>query len=221
MIKRYNLLLKALKELDKHQLLNHLVLTGSWCLLLYSKHYKGIELSTIRTRDVDFLFPLPSKIRGKVDIPEILEEVGFSMDFSNSGIIRLTHPQLLIDFIVPDRGKGLPSPYKLPELGINAQPLRFQDILAKNTVSVNLEDMKIILPNPAAFALQKLLISSRRAYEEKGKSDKRQAIELLHELVRLKNTKEIKSIYNMLSKKSRKVILDELSFEPALARRLL
>lgn len=125
MIRKYNLLLKVLKKLDEHNLLDHLVLIGSWCLPFYSNYYEGIEISsTLRTRGVDFVFPLPSKIKEKLDVPKMMEEIGFIVDFSNSGIIRLMHPELFIDFIVPDRGKDLPSPYKMPNLSLNSPAIK-------------------------------------------------------------------------------------------------
>jgi len=201
MIKNYSQLLKVLKELNKHGLLSHLVISGSWCLFFYSRHYKNIDLSIIRTRDVDFIYPLSSRIKSKIDVAEIMKNIGFSVDFSNSGIVRLVHPEIFIDFIVPDRGRGLSAPFSLPELNINAQPLRFQDMLVDNTITINVDGLELIVPHPAAFALHKLLISDRRQIKEKGERDRHQAVELLGQLDKLGLIPELKSILSSMPKK--------------------
>jgi hypothetical protein len=50
--------------LRDHRVLSVVVLTGSWCLLLYGQYFGREELSSgLRTRDMDFLVPIPVSLR--------------------------------------------------------------------------------------------------------------------------------------------------------------
>ena len=50
--------------------------------------------------------------------------------------MKLDHPELILEFLVPERGKGIDKPYPLPRLGINATTLRFLNFLSCNTIKV-------------------------------------------------------------------------------------
>ena len=63
---------------------------------------------------------------------------------------------LIVEFLTPERGKGIDEPLPLPTLGINATALRFLSFLSESTIKVPVEDFKITLPHPARFALHKL-----------------------------------------------------------------
>jgi len=108
-----------------------------------------------------------TKLKDKIDLPELLKDLGFVIDFSPKDALRLVHPELIIDFLVPERWKGDDNPYPMPQLGLNAQKLRFLEVLLENPLKIKVEDFMLTLPHPAAFALQKLIISWRRLKEEK------------------------------------------------------
>jgi hypothetical protein len=99
------------------------------------------------------------------------------------GYIRLEHPQLIVEFLVPERGRPIEKPYPLPNLGVNAQALRFLDFLAENTIQVEIHKTAVTLPHPASFALHKLLVLSRRMTPEKQARDKEAALRILQALV--------------------------------------
>lgn len=71
--------------------------------------------------------------------------------------------------------------------------------------------MIINIPHPAAFALHKLLISSRRATEHKSLRDKSQAIDILNKLTQPNDVKTLKSIFKGMSQKNQKSIIEELT----------
>ncbi len=53
---QYDLCIEVLMCLNKADVLNELILIGSWCIPFYEEYFKGIKYpSTIRTRDIDFL----------------------------------------------------------------------------------------------------------------------------------------------------------------------
>ena len=153
----------VLKRLGRAGVLQDVVLVGSWCLEGYRSYFGRITpLTTLRTRDIDFLIPQPVRIRRSVDVPALLQDLGFVIDFQGEGYIRLIHPELIVEFLVPERGRGTDRPVRVPQLGVNAQALRFLNMLAESTITASLEGIKVRMPHPAAFALHKLLIAPRR-----------------------------------------------------------
>jgi len=207
--KKYELCLEVLGRFQKAGILNNIILIGSWCLYFYHDYFSGLSYTpSIRTRDIDFLVPLPPKFKKKIDIPKLLEDLGFIVEFIGSkGCIRLGHPELIVEFLVPERGRQSDKPFPLPQIGLNAQPLRFLDFLAGNTIEVNFHNSKIRLPHPAAFALHKLIIHSRRTKTEKAIKDKAQALMLLDLLLKKGETKALQFIFAKMPAKWRKNVL--------------
>lgn len=153
----------VLERLAKAGVLADIVLVGSWCLEGYQSYFgRKTPLTTLRTRDIDFLVPRPSHIRTSVDVPALLADLGFVIDFHRGGYIRLIHPELIVEFLVPERGRGTDQPVRLPKLNVNAQALRFLNLLADSPITATLEGIRVRMPHPAAFALHKLLIAPRR-----------------------------------------------------------
>jgi hypothetical protein len=205
---QYELCIEVLRRLDKSGILKHIVLIGSWCALFYEKYFTGIEYATIlKTRDIDFLIPRPATIKESVDVAELLKDLGFVTGFTGSqGYIRLEHPQLIVEFLVPERGRGSERPYKLPKLGLNAQALRFLDFLGENTITVEAEGMKLTLPHPVNFGLHKLLVLGKRPSKEKAAKDMQDATRILNALAEKGETEFVKSIFNSMPKRWRNKI---------------
>ncbi len=68
----------------------------------------------------------PSGIRQEVNVPRLLKDLGFVTTFKGArGYLKLDHPDLLLEFLVPEKGKGTDKPVHLPKLGMNAVALRF------------------------------------------------------------------------------------------------
>ena len=124
--KQYNLCIKVLKKLHKAGVLKDIILIGSWALVFYKGYFSNVTYRpAIRTRDIDLLIPNPLKINKKVDIPELFKNDGFVLGFRGiQGYIALEHPDLIIEFLVPEFGRGITKPYNLENLAINAQALR-------------------------------------------------------------------------------------------------
>lgn len=194
-------------------MLKELILIGSWCQHFYRSYFVGLRYTpTIRTRDVDFLVPVPFRIKNKVDVEELLRDEGFVVTFSGgAGYMKLMHPDLIVEFLVPEKGKGSDRPYPLPQLSMNAQPLRFLDYLLQNTIRIEAEGLKIKVPHPSAFALHKLIISARRTKEEKLLKDRKEALAILTALVRKGDAGEIRKMFEKMPAGWRKRVLDMLT----------
>lgn len=76
--KTYNLCLKVLRRFDKAGVLKHIILIGSWSIYFYKSYFKSKTYSTyIRTRDIDFLIPIPFKLKKNLDIFKLIKDLGF------------------------------------------------------------------------------------------------------------------------------------------------
>jgi len=209
--KQSELCFEILRRFHKAGILDDFILIGSWCVYFYKEYFSNvpyIDQTTIRTRDVDFLIDKPARIKHAVNIPELLKDLGFVTIFKGrEGYIKLDHPDLMLEFLVPEKGKGTDKPVPLTKLGMNAVALRFLSLLTDNTIKIEIEDFSISVPHPANFAIHKLIIFQRRAKEDKATKDRNTAIEILRALINKGEMATIKRVFNsMLPKWQKKVI---------------
>lgn len=179
--KQYELCVEILRRLNKAGVLKDLILVGSWCIPFYKDYFKTIKYAaTIRTRDVDFMVPGHIKIKAKVDVAELLKDLGFVVGFQGrEGYIRLEHPELAIEFLVPEKGRGSNKPFPLKELGVNAQPLRYLNLLTQKIIHTEVDGIEISLPHPVVFAFHKLIIATLRKNKDKATKDIEGALRIL------------------------------------------
>lgn len=210
--KKYDLCLEVLRRMKKEGILDKIMLVGSWCIVLYEDYFKGKSiLPIIRTRDLEFLFPVPLDLDRKTDLYDLLKDLGFVLDYKGEqGYIIFQHPDLILEFLVPARGKEPDKPFPLDQLGINAQALRFMDALARNPIQILFNDVTVTLPHPVDFALHKLLIAGRRKERTKAEKDRAQAIALLIALNDSGEIETIRTVYDAMPKSWRKTIKREL-----------
>jgi len=204
---------EVLARMRKAGLLDELVLVGSWCLPAYRDYFEGTgRIRTLRTRDLDFLVPIPSKIKKRVDMGELLKDLGFIMGHRGSeGFVILQHPELLVEFLVAERGRGVTTAVNLPMLGMNAQSLRFMDIPMMKVMDSTLHGVRVRVPHPACFALHKLLVAPNRNSIERRDRDAETGAHVLELLLAKGETLTVQSIYSQFPKSWRKVIVEELA----------
>lgn len=193
---QYKLCMETLRCLSDAGVLDELLLIGSWCVPFYESYFSGITyLTEIRTRDIDFLVPVPRHIKVERNIPELLKSAGFIVSFTGSqGFMKLEHPELVVEFLVPELGRGTDRPVLLAKLGVNAVALRFLNFLADNIIRVKVEDFYVRLPHPANFALHKLIIFQRRRNIDKSVKDRETALRILRALIEKGDLKTLKRI---------------------------
>lgn len=107
--------------------------------------------------------------------------------------------------MVRELGKGQSEPYRVQSFGIKAEGLRNTDLLIKSALTLEFEGIKINVPTPQAYLLQKIIINAQR----KNKAEKDYlAIEYLIENIK-KSTIEfqkLKNLYDTLTKKQKNII---------------
>ena len=213
---------EVLRRLEREGVLKHVVLIGSWCLIAYESFFTGVRYRPgIRTRDMDFLIPIPPRFDHDVDLEAVLRDLDFVISRKGrAGYMQFVHEDLMLEFIVPERGRGSDKPYPIPALGVNAQPLRFMDFLADNAMRLRFGDISVTVPHPANFALLKLIVSARRTKSVKRENDRRQAVEVLRALLDSGNEKVLREVFDGMPKtwqKTARTILGELPLVEGLA----
>ena len=149
-------------------------------MYVYREYFRNDpQIPLLRTADIDFLIPRPLKIKNGIDVHALLKNKGFDVQFSYpAGYIKYVHPQIEIEFLTPEIDKGSESPFLVGPFNLSAQQLRYLTILQNYTMKVLLGENKITVPEPSAFVLHKLLLSSKRKRTEKREKDLRTAIDL-------------------------------------------
>ena len=163
-----------LASLGQHGILQHFILIGGWCQKLYRFSFDNPpELSALRTADIDFLVREPKNIKKSVDLTHIFRSFGFDEEYSiPEGYVKYVHPEMEIELLVPAIGRSSDKPFPLKKLNSNAQRLRYLDILEKNTTEIEFYSLKIMVPQPAAFVINKLITSQRRKNKWKQQKDR-------------------------------------------------
>lgn len=210
MERRFELFRKTIIKLGEGGALSDIILIGSWCLYLYRKLFEDADaIPSIRTVDLDFLVPNPPKIKHRVDIAKLLEELGFVEEFSHiSGNSKFIHPDLEVEFIIPEKGRGKDGPHIIKEINIRAQGLRYVNLLQDHTMLISFNGYSVKVPEPSAFVLHKLQVSSKRGKKDKRKKDLEAALGL-GEYIIIHNAQvaKILKIYKSLPVTWRKEIL--------------
>ncbi|MEI7543023.1 MAG: GSU2403 family nucleotidyltransferase fold protein [bacterium] len=209
---QYELCLKILRRLKQARVLEKITLVGSWTMLFYEKYFISTKyIANIRTRDIDFALQRRTVFAKKVNIPALIKDLGFITEFvGKEGYMRFIHPDLIIEFLVPEIGKGTDMPYTVSQLGINAQPLRYLSFLLDNTINVKFEELTIKLPHPAAYVLHKFIIFKRRLKKDKQDKDIGEALAIFKALVDNKNESKLKNIFTSMPLKWQKTIIKNL-----------
>lgn len=180
-------------------------------MVFYKEQFKDwprLNKFVLMTRDLDFLIDSVHKIKQKVSIPDMLDDLGFRVTFHGSqGYMKLIHPDLIVEFLTPERGRGTDKPVSLPNMGINATALRFLNFLSEGTIKGQVEDFKITLPHPARFALHKLIVAQRRKNKDKARKDNMMASEILNDLMEAGEKASIRSAYEDLNTQWQKRVI--------------
>jgi len=207
---KYKLLSIVLRRLQDASVLSCLILVGSWCQYYYRILFDNTpDIPLIRTTDIDFLVPNPPKTKKNIDIGQLLNSLGFDNDFDYStGIIKYVHPDLEIQFITPERGRGKDKAYDIKQFQIKVEGIRSLGILQDNSFTMKHGDISLRIPEPEAYVLQKILASRKRTDEDKRKKDLYTALSIGELCLQdHRRKRSMKVIFNTLPKTWQKEIL--------------
>jgi len=114
---------------------------------------------------------------------------------------KFIHPELEVEFIIPEFGKGRNTGYSISALGISAQPLRYMNIFFDFKLIIQYNNMSLCVPEPAAFVLMKFLISKKRKDKTKIQKDISTATQLSDYLLKIpEQIKLFQDVYKSMPK---------------------
>lgn len=153
--------------------------------------------SSLRTQDVD----VAVERRLEVAVPQSDADLPRALDALHMGFLpvpglnpkrpstsfKVRGHELRVDLLTPARGRRDGKPVHIGRLNAAAQPLELLDYLLESALPIPLVDggaCLVNVPDPARFALHKLIVSGRRPVHEQPKAlkDRAQAAELLEVL---------------------------------------
>ena len=195
-------LLKLLKTFSDNGFSEHLILIGSWAEYMYMA--SGIlpdYEAVIRTLDVDFLVKNLRKPNPPMSILGLAKDEGFFVEEDClTGVTRLlTVDGFEVEFLIAQKGKGQ-QPALKTNLGITAQALRHLELLNSNTITVEYMGINVIVPEPEAFVLHKMIINSER----KDKMEKDQLV--INHMYGHLNKEKFATLREKLTKKEQKAV---------------
>ena len=161
--------LRFLKCLQEADCLDEIIIIGSWAEYLYDKcnvieNYEA----KIQTIDLDVLIPEVNRNKQKLPLIEICKREGYIYDEDRiTGASRLIgRENFEIEFLTPQVGDGT---RKIPrtKLGVNAQQISHLSLLKKYTIKISFNGMKIRVPTPEAYVLQKMVVNEMRGIKAK------------------------------------------------------
>ena len=150
--------------------------------------------SSLRTQDIDVAAARRLEVavpQSEADLPATLASLrmgflpvpGLSPKSSHTSF-KVRGQTLRVDLLTPALGRRDGTPVPIPRLRAAAQPLEMLDYLLETPIQVPLLDggaTLVNVPEPARFALHKLMLAGRRPVAEQTKAakDRRQAQELI------------------------------------------
>lgn len=178
---QFDILFEILRRFEREGILQHVMLIGSWCLFFYRSSLANADaLPPIRTLDADFLIPHQRGLARDVDVPSLLGELGFVPTFYRSSHwVVYDHPELRVEFLIPELGRGSDEAQLVKKLHVRAQRLRYLQLLVEHPRTIVYRRISLRVPEPAAFAIHKLIISRRRMAEGKRQKDLEAATSVL------------------------------------------
>ncbi len=178
--KENDLFIAILISLSKAAVLRDIILIGGWCPLVYKEYFGNpVEISVQRTADLDILVPNPPCIHKEVDVSLILKELGFDRKVSLlDGYEKYVHPDLEVEFLTPERGRGREKPYAIDKLHINAQGLRYLNLIQSYVLKTSFRGISLNVPEPTAYVLHKFIVSGRRKESFKREKDIETALQI-------------------------------------------
>lgn len=167
--------------------------------------------SSLKTTDMDFVRPTGISLAipdsgETIRVPEVVKAVDTSFfevpklnvkQPSTSIMSRKT--KVKIDFLTTQKTWHDTEPHYFEDLAIAAEPLRFMDYLIGDRlfsgILIGSYAIPVTLPDPARFALHKLVIAQERvaAFQTKAKKDIDQATEVLEALLEVGREDDIET----------------------------
>ncbi len=203
---------QTIKAFDEIGLLRHVMIIGSWAEYLFPPLFKTDFMPNLRTRDVDFFYRNINIPKEKINVVQKLKSIGYVYD-EVDGISRFYKEDLLeLEFLTRVLGAGTDGKVNIKPLGITSEGLRAINILSDfareiEATATDGENYTLIIPEPSAYVIQKILTNPDREPREKRAKDIAAVKELLYHIGKSTEHKiKFSEVYKRLSAKQLKII---------------
>ncbi len=146
-------LLAALSPIKAY--LDDIVVCGGWTLLIYRKWVlKDGGSLPMATLDLDLAVPKRVEVIER-PLDELLTDAGYHVEYvgmDDPAIIYMKRGAPDIEFLTPRKGDRPPKPVKVQK-GLQAEPLRFLEVVLDNTRAVEIPEgrFRVRVPTPEAM----------------------------------------------------------------------
>ncbi len=168
---------ELLMEFDKIGLLDEFTVIGSWAKEIYMENLP-IKSSIIKTLDIDFALNNPkSPFTTSLNNLLLMMEYKPALTIHSKSVTYFPsseNRELNIDFLC-SYSRKITEPTNIPGLNIVVTPLKYQDILIKNSVSFPYMGLTVKVPKPEIWTIHKISISQQRQGTKDQKLNKSMA----------------------------------------------
>lgn len=149
---------EILNVLREEELLEKIILVGSWAVYFYHEIFANFDLS-IRTTDIDFYVPIPSNFKDKFGIINSFKAINYDVrtDTLTNKVVFFSPDEFELEFITGLTRKQL-STVRLGSTPIYAESLPYLNLYNDQPLKHSFEGMTINLASPTAYVIQKLLV---------------------------------------------------------------
>jgi hypothetical protein len=162
----------------------------------------------IRTIDIDFYVPIPANFKQKYSLVLSLKKINYDLrqDTLTQKDVFISPDQFELEFLTGLNRNEL-NVVTLGNTQIHAESLRYLDLFNRHYIDFKFEGMNVKVASPAAYVIQKLLIIHQRKTKiEKDVEAINATLQYIKQHPLL--SQEIKSLFNQLSLKTKKLIIN-------------
>ena len=201
------LLIEIFTVLNKENLLDKVIIVGSWAVYFYQFVYQDFE-ANVRTTDIDFYVPFPTNFKEKLGLIRAFRDINYDVrsDTLTKKVVFFSPDEFELEFITGLTRQNFPT-VRLGNTSIFAESLPHLDLFNHYQLKYFFEGMLITLASPPAYLIQKLLIIHKR--KSKTTKDVESLLNVLNYILTHPDLLvELKVIILGLSKAAKKTILE-------------
>lgn len=185
------------------------MIIGSWAEYLFRPLFETRFIPNIKTRDVDFFYRNINIPSHQVPLISKLLECGFVHETDRySEVSRFYKEDFLeVEFLTRSIGSGSKMVYSIRSLGIKSEGLRIINMLADYACQIERNGYDLIVPEPAAYIMQKILANPTRVPISKRDKDMLAVEEILvHIKQSVYHSMKLNEVYGNLTTKQKETV---------------
>ena len=201
------ILIEILSVLNNEELLEKVVIVGSWAVYFYQFIYQDFEVN-VRTTDIDFYVPSPTNFKEKSSLIKAFKDINYDLriDTLTNKVVFFSPDEFELEFITGLTRQNFPT-VRLGNTSIYAESLPHLHLFNHYQLKYQFEGMQVTLASPPAYLIQKLLIIHKR--KSKATKDVESLMNVLNYIITHPSLLgELKMIILGLSKAAKKTILE-------------